>query len=85
MQLLTKERTPIADANEEVTWYNGSPSYTPTNLDHVVASDHLDIRSQDNGPFNVSVLGWPKLPDSQWDDWLSTYSDHALLYFEVWA
>ena len=84
MLLLSKEPTAIDGVNKEVTWYNGSSNYTPTNLDHVVASEHLQIRSQDNGPFNVSVLGWPKLAQSEWLNWFSKYSDHALLYFEVW-
>lgn len=84
MQLLDKEPTTINGNDQEVTWYNGSSRYKPTNLDHVVASDHMQIRSQNNGPVKVSVLGWPKLPKSQWDNWFSQYSDHALLYFEVW-
>ena len=84
MLLLSKEKTAIDGANKEVTWYNGSSGYTPTNLDHVVASDHLQIRSQGNGPFNVTLLGWTKLAQSQWAAWFSEYSDHAMLYFEIW-
>ena len=84
MLLLAKERTAVDGIDKEVTWYNGSSRYTPTNLDHVVASDHLQVRSQDNGPFAVSVLGWPKLGESSWATWFSQYSDHAMLYFEVW-
>ncbi len=84
MRLLSKETTPIDGVDKEVTWYNGSKYYVPSNLDHVVAADHLKIQSQDNGPFPVSVLGWPKLVQGKWSDWLSEYSDHAMLYFEVW-
>jgi len=84
MVLLSKEKTLINGQDKEVTWYNGSSSYVPTNLDQVVASKHLQIRSQGNGPFKVNVLGWPKLAQSQWSNWFSRYSDHALLYFEVW-
>ena len=74
----------IAFLNSEVTWWNGSDGYDPSNLDHVVASEHMDIRSDGGGANNIAVLGWPKLPEAQWDNWLETVSDHALLYFEVW-
>lgn len=84
MVLLSKEKTLIDGEYKEVTWYNGSSGYVPANLDQVVASEHLQIRSQGNGPFKVNVLGWPKLAKSQWSNWFSRYSDHALLYFEVW-
>lgn len=42
------------------------------------------MRSQGNGTFDVMVLGWPGLPKSKWNDWFSLYSDHAMLYFEIW-
>jgi hypothetical protein len=84
MVLLSKEKTSINNSDKEVTWYNGSSGYVPTNLDHVVASKHLQIRSQGNGPFEISILGWPKLAQSDWNSWFIKYSDHALLYFEVW-
>ena len=84
MKLLSKETTNIGGVDKEVTWYNGSDYYEPTDLDQVVASDHMDIRSQGNGLPNVSVLGWPKLTKNHWNNWFSQYSDHAMLYFEVW-
>jgi len=84
MTLLSKERTKINDTLKEVTWWNGSSGYEISNIDHVVSSDHMDIRSQGNGPQAVSVLGWPKLPPSQWNAWFTQYSDHAMLYFEIW-
>ena len=84
MVLLSKEKTSIGNSDKEVTWYNGSSGYVPTNLDHVVASEHLQIRSQGNSPFEISILGWPKLAQSDWNSWFTKYSDHALLYFEVW-
>lgn len=84
MVLLSKEATSVNGVEEEVTWYNGSSRYVPTNLDQVVASEQLEIRSQGNGPFRVSVLGWPKLAQSEWSNWISRYSDHAMLYFEIW-
>lgn len=65
------------------TWSNGSASTTPpSNLDHVVAADHLRFR-QFNG-CDVSVRGWPELSGaSAQDQWIARFSDHALLYFEV--
>ncbi len=84
MVLLNKEVISIDNINREVTWYNGSSNYVPTNLDHVVASEHLQIRGQGDGSCPVSVLGWPKLARTEWSNWFSKYSDHALLYFEVW-
>ena len=75
MVLLSKEKTSINGVDKEVTWYNRSSGYTPTNLDHVVASDHLPIRSQGNGLFNVTILGWPKLAQSEWNNWFSQYID----------
>ena len=85
MVLLSKETTNIDGEDKEVTWYNGSPNYEPSNLDQVVASKHMNIRSQNNGPFHVSVFGWPKMNPNQWGNWFDQFSDHALLYFEVWS
>ena len=85
MVLLSKEKTLINGSNKEVTWYNGSSAYLPTNLDHVVASEHLHIRGQGDRSSPISVLGWPKLEQPDWSSWFTKYSDHALLYFEVWA
>lgn len=75
MRRLTKD--------EPFTWNNGSKSsYEPSNLDHVVAADHLKFK-QLNG-CDVTVLGWPKESDEAAQDaWIEKYSDHALLYFEV--
>ncbi len=84
MLMLPKDTTPINGQAKEVSWYNGSSSYKPTNLDHVLISDHMDIRDQTGTQGNVSVFGWPKLPENEWGPWLEEYSDHAMLYFEVW-
>ena len=85
MKLLPKDTFKIGNNDIEVTWYNGSKSYDPSNLDHVVASDHVDIRSMGGNAGPVTVLGWPALKKSEWKKWFSTYSDHAMLYFEVWG
>lgn len=84
MLMLPKDPTTINGQAKEVSWYNGSKYYQPTNLDHVVISDHMDIRDQAGNQNNISVLGWPKLPKNEWDKWLTDFSDHAMLYFEVW-
>lgn len=84
MKLMPKEETLIDNSLKEVTWYNGSPGYKPTNLDHVVASKEMIIKSKANGPEEIALFGWPKLPEPEWDVWLKEYSDHAMLYFEVW-
>lgn len=75
MRVLTKDVT--------ATWSNGSTSSTPpSNLDHVVAADHLGFR-QFSG-CDVTVRGWPKEPTpGAQDAWISSYSDHGQLYLEV--
>lgn len=65
------------------TWWNGSSGYDRSDLDHVAFSKHMTIRGE-GGSDTVSVLGWPKLPDAEVKDWLEKYSDHGLVYFEVW-
>ena len=75
MRTLTKSRPH--------TWSNGSKRrYKPSNLDHVVAADHLQFK-QFAGT-DVRVLGWPEetTPAAQ-DAWIKRFSDHGILYFEV--
>jgi exonuclease III len=68
--------------SKDLTWWNGSKYYTPSNLDHVIAADHLTCKSR--GGAEVSVRGWPDEPtDAKKQAWIKKYSDHALLYFEV--
>lgn len=65
------------------TWSNGSQSkIPPSNLDHVVAANHLAFRQQAGA--DVRVRGWPELtsPVSQ-DKWITEHSDHAYLFLEV--
>ena len=55
---------------------------TQANLDHVVAADHLSFTPFGDGL--VDVRGWPQTTtESDRDQWLTDYSDHALLYFEI--
>lgn len=69
--------------NAPATWSNGSTSsIPPSNLDHVIAADHLEFTPF--GDAEVSVRGWPQKPTpAEQDQWIQDYSDHALLYFEV--
>jgi len=73
----------ILDKNEPFTFFNGSTSSIgPSNLDHIVAADHLQFKTI-NGA-DVDVRGWPQeTADAKKDTWITKYSDHALLYFEV--
>jgi Endonuclease/Exonuclease/phosphatase family len=84
MKLIPKDKTLIEGEEKEVTWFNGSSDYKPSNLDHVVASEHLNVRANSGGNTKVTVLGWPKLSRDKWEAWFTQYSDHAMLYFEVW-
>lgn len=73
MRLLSK--------NQPATWRDGS-GHT-SDLDHVVAAEHLRFRHFGNGA-EVDVRGWPQVPSSKAkNEWRHDYSDHALLYFEV--
>jgi hypothetical protein len=65
------------------TWSNGSKSrLKPSNLDHVVAADHLRFRKF--GDADVRVLGWPEEPTPvAQDEWIKRFSDHGILFFEV--
>jgi len=73
----------VLDKSAPYTWWNGSASpYPKSDLDHVVAADHLQFELFDGA--EVAVRGWPeKTTVAEQDDWISKYSDHALLYFEV--
>lgn len=75
MRLLTKDAP--------FTWSNGSGSKTPpSNLDHVIAAEHLKFRLFDG--HEVTVRGWPKeTTAAKRDAWIRRYSDHGLLYLEV--
>ena len=83
MKLLSKDKTLIDGKEEEVSWWNGSDGYRPTNLDHLIVSDHMKIVDAKKKTENVSLLGWPKLEQSKWKQWFKDYSDHGMMYFEV--
>jgi hypothetical protein len=62
------------------TW--GKTSGMRSNLDHVVASDQLKFK--DFAGKEVEVRGWAELPtEAEQAQWITRYSDHCMLYFEV--
>ncbi|MFH1942498.1 MAG: hypothetical protein ABIL68_10375 [bacterium] len=73
----------VLEKNYPHTWWAGSNSeHGPGNLDHAVAADHLRLKKY--GDAEIDVRGWPQeAGDDAKDEWTKTYSDHALLYFEV--
>lgn len=72
----------LAKSNPETYWPGSKSSYSPGNLDHVVAADHLQFKAF--GSAQIDIRGWPQetTPEER-DAWTRKYSDHALLYFEV--
>ena len=73
----------ILNKSHKTTFWPGSKStYKPSDLDHVIAADHLDFKKF--GGVSVDVRGWvDESTDSKKDAWAKKFSDHALLYLEV--
>lgn len=69
----------VLSKTADFTWHGDDN--LRSNLDHVVASEHLEFKQFDGK--DVQVRGWPQLPDAEQEDWVKDFSDHALLYFEV--
>jgi len=65
------------------SWWNGPKGkLPPSDLDQVFAANNLKFSKF--GEVEVDVRGWPKCKDdSEKEKWIKSYSDHALLYFEV--
>jgi len=77
----TKRKMKVLEKDATHTWWGGA-TIDPSNLDFVVASDHLQFK-QFSG-HDVAVRGWPQIEDkAERVTWVTRYSDHALLYFEV--
>jgi hypothetical protein len=75
----------IVDKDEPHSWW-GAGSIPASNLDHVVASDHRDIRRPGGTEQGVAVLGWPKLgTEAQRRAWIRDFSDHGMVVGEVWV
>ena len=71
----------VLDKDETHTWWGGG-KLAPSNLDFVVARNHLRFK-QFNGA-DVTVRGWPKITDDQARlSWVQRFSDHGLLFFQV--
>jgi len=68
--------------NKPHTWWNGTSSLPPSDLDQVVASTHLKFKQfSDN---DVDVRGWPEEDSEQAQgNWIKKYSDHGLLFFRL--
>jgi endonuclease/exonuclease/phosphatase family metal-dependent hydrolase len=79
----TARKMRVLAKDQPNTWSEvGGSSIPDSNLDHVVAADHLQFKLI-NGA-EVTVKGWPeKQTQQQKDAWIKKYSDHALLYFEI--
>jgi len=73
----------VLDKDEENTWWGGG-KLAPSNLDFVVARDHITFKKFGASASEVSVRGWPKIaePEDQLR-WVREMSDHGLLFFEV--
>lgn len=70
----------VLDKTREATYWN--PRYGASDLDHVIAAEHLQFRQFANR--DVRVTGWTdETTDAKKKAWVEKYSDHALLYFEV--
>ena len=66
----------------EETWWNGKSNWTPSNLDHVLAADHLKFKKF-NGA-EVEVTGWvDKTTTAAKKSWIAKHSDHCMLYGEI--
>ena len=66
------------------TWWNGpGTGIAPSNLDHVLASDHLMFKAFAGGA-EADVRGWASLnTDLEKKDWIAKYSDHSLVFFQL--
>lgn len=72
----------LSKTHEGTYWPGTNSSYPISNLDHVVAADHLEFKSFSGK--DIKVSGWvDESTDSKRDQWAKQFSDHALLYFEV--
>ena len=80
---LASNRMKLLGKNAPATFWNGiGSSFPPSDLDHVVAANHLNFRKF--GGKDVDVRGWPKEPNDQAKTaWINANSDHGLLFFEV--
>lgn len=78
-----RNRMCLAEKSESTTWWkHSSARIGPSDLDHVVAAEHLQFR-QFRGA-DVDVRGWPQESTPRRKDlWVERFSDHALLFLSV--
>lgn len=77
-----KHRMRRLSKTHENTWWNGKPKPGPSPLDHVYAAQHLSFKLF--GGHEIEVSGWVEEPtDANKKQWISKFSDHALLYGEI--
>jgi hypothetical protein len=69
---------------QEMSWWNGpAGSMQPSNLDHVVAADHLKFKKF-GANAQIDVRGWASLSsDAEKQEWIKLYSDHSLMFFQL--
>lgn len=76
-----RRKMQVLQKDEVNTWWGGG-KLEPSNLDFVVARNHLRFKKF-NG-VEVTVRGWPKLADeAERLEWVRELSDHGLLFFQV--
>jgi hypothetical protein len=79
----TKRSLKVLSKSHEATHFpKPKAKYGPSDLDHVVAANHLQFKLFDGKA--VDVRGWSReATKAKQRAWANKYSDHALLYFEV--
>ena len=71
----------ILPKDYDFTWTNGNGKYS--NLDHVLASDHINFTEWDGK--KVKVRGWNEFPEGsdEFNEFVNRISDHCALYCEI--
>lgn len=65
------------------TWWNGKDNWSPSDLDHVYAANHLDFNDQTGGA-KIGVKGWVEESTvTKRKNWINRMSDHCMLVGEV--
>lgn len=81
-QQAARKRMRRLPKTHETTWWNGTASLPPSNLDHVIAADHLKFKAFHQAA--VDVRGWVRLPTlPEQRQWIQQHSDHNLLFLQM--
>ncbi len=79
-----KSNMVLLEKEHDATWTSTTMT---SDLDHVLASDHLMVANAgnkpDGTPFQVRVSGWQELSGSAKKTFVDTISDHCSLYIEI--